>query len=261
MNKGVSKTDWLGLTQDIERLLRLRTSPIAYKRLRKVAELDKIPEVTRLDRRATFCQVPAMVRTMGLTLGATSDNFGERCARINGMAPTNKKQVDWEANSFANTWFDTVEEARKQMAAYPLIPPAEATVLAPLASKKFDPDVILIYGNPAQMMLLMNGLQFKDYERFQFSFIGEGSCADGLAQCYLTGKPALAIPCMGERAFGNVSEDELVMALPPGMMAKAVAGLQALKARGIGYPITYLGPLCDPSPVLVQIYPEWWNRR
>jgi hypothetical protein len=45
------------------------------------------------------------------------------------------------------------------------------------------------------------------------------------------------------------------------MMAKAVEGLQALKARGIGYPIMYLGPMCDPSPVLTFIYPEWWNPR
>jgi uncharacterized protein (DUF169 family) len=261
MNKEVSKTDWAGLTQDIERLLRLRTSLIAYKRLEKAEGMDKIPEVMRLDRRATFCQVPAMVRSMGLTVGATRDNFGERCARINGLTPTTERQVAWETNSFATTWFASVEEARKQMAAYPLVPFAEAAVLAPLALGKFDPDVILIYGNPAQMMLLMNGLQFKDYQRFQFFFIGEGSCADGLAQCYTTGKPSLAIPCMGERAFGNVSEDELVMALPPRMMAKTVEGLQALKARGIGYPIAYLGPLCDPSPVLVQIYPEWWNRR
>jgi len=259
--KEAPKIDWAGLTQGMERLLRLKTSPVAYKRLEKVEELDKIPEVVRLDRRASFCQVPALVRSIGLTVGATRDNFGERCARINGLAPTTEKQVAWEATAFATTWFATAEEARKQMAEYPLVPPGEAVVVAPLAAGKFDPDVILIYANPAQMMLLMNGLQFKDYERFQFFFIGEGSCADGLAQCYTTGKPALAIPCMGERAFGAVSEDELVMALPPGMMAKSVEGLQALKERGIGYPIMYLGPLCDPSPVLTQIYPEWWDRR
>jgi uncharacterized protein (DUF169 family) len=253
--------DWAGLTQEMERLLRLKAGPVAYKRLEKVTELGKIPEVVRLDRRASFCQVPAMVRTIGMTIAATRDNFGGRCARIHGLALSTQKQVAWEANSFANTWFANVEEARKQMAEYPLVPPREAVVLAPLAAGKFDPDVILIYGNPAQMMLLMNGLQFKDYERFQFFFIGEGSCADGLAQCYTTGKPALAIPCMGERAFGAVTEDELVMALPPAMMAKAVEGLQALKGRGIGYPIPYLGPLCDPSPVLTQIYPEWWERR
>ena len=261
VKKEASVIDWAGLSQEMERLLRLKASPVAYKKLGKVAELDKIPEVMRLDRRASFCQVPALVRTMGLTVAATRDNFGERCARINGLAPTTEKQVAWEANAFATTWFANLEEARKQMAAYPLVPPGEAIVLAPLASGKFYPDVILIYANPAQMMLLMNGLQFKDYERFQFFFIGEGSCADGLAQCYTTGKPALAIPCLGERAFGAVTEDEMVMALPPGMMAKAVEGLKALKSRGIGYPIMYLGPLCDPSPVLMQIYPEWWDRR
>src|SRR3972149_8535958 len=244
----------------MECLLRLKTSPVAYKRLEKVEELEKIPGVMRLNRKASFCQAPALARMGGMTVALTRDNLGERCARICGLAATTEKEVSWEANAFAHGWFANVEEARKQMAEYPLVPPGEAIVLAPLASGKFYPDVILIYGNPAQMMLLMNGLQFTDYERFQFFFIGEGSCADGLAQCYTTGKPALAIPCMGERAFGAVTEDELVMALPPGMMTKAVEGLKALKSRGIGYPIMYLGPLCDPSPVLTQVYHDWWGR-
>jgi len=259
--KDSPKTDWAGLSREMESLLRLKAGPIAYKRLEKLAELDKIPEVMRLDRHASFCQVPAMVRTMGVTVGATRENFGDRCARINGLAPTTEKEVAWEVDGFATTWFADAEEAKKQMAAYPLVPPGEAVVLAPLAAGRFDPDVILVYGNPAQMMLLMNGLQFKDYERFQFFFIGEGSCADSLAQCYTTGKPALTIPCMGERAFGAVTDDEMVMALPPAMMAKAVEGLRSLKARGIGYPIIYLGALCDPSPVLMRLYPQWWERR
>jgi uncharacterized protein (DUF169 family) len=251
--------DWAGLTQKMECLLRLKTSPVAYKRLEKLEELEKIPEVMRLNRKASFCQAPALARMGGMTVGLTRDNLGERCARISGLAATTEKEVSWEAKAFATTWFSTVEEAKKQMAIYPLVPPGEALVLAPLGSGKFDPDVILIYGNPAQMMLLMNALQFKDYERFQFFFIGEGACADGLAQSYTTGKPALAIPCMGERAFGTVTEDELVLALPPGMMEKAVEGLQALRDRHIGYPIMYLGPLCDPSVVLTQIYPEWYS--
>jgi uncharacterized protein (DUF169 family) len=257
--KEASVSDWAKLAPELECLLRLKTSPVAYKRLEKMEELDKIPGVMRLNRKTSYCQAPALARMVGMTVGMTRDNLGERCARICGLAATTEKQVSWEANAFANTWFATAEEARKQMAAYPLVPPGEAIVLAPLASVKFDPDVILIYGNPAQMMLLMNGLQFKDYERFQFFFIGEGACADGLAQCYTTGKPALAIPCMGERAFGTVTEDEMIMALPPGMMTKAVEGLQSLKGRGIGYPIMYLGPLCDPSVVLTQIYPDWYS--
>ena len=256
MEKDETKmTDWAELTREMERLLHLRTYPVAYKRLEKVEELEKIPKVRRFDRNFTFCQIPTLVRRGGWTIGVTRDNLGERCARINGLAATTEEEVSREATGFATTWFSTVEEARKQMAVYPLVPPGEALVLAPLASGKFDPDVILIYGNPAQLMLLMNGLQFKDYERFQFFFIGEGACADGLAQCYTSGKPALAIPCLGERRFGGVTEDELVLALPPGMMGKAVEGLQALWGRGLRYPIMYLGPECDPSAALARAYP------
>jgi uncharacterized protein (DUF169 family) len=257
--KEKSANDWAVLTGELEFLLRLKSSPVAYKKLDKINELAGIPDVMRLDHRATFCQVPSMVRTAGMTVGATRDNFGERCARINGLAETTEQQISKEANSFATTWFASAAEARKQLSKYPLIPPGAAVVLAPLAQNKFDPDVILIYGNPAQMMLLMNGLQFQDYEQFQFFFSGEGSCADGLARCYTTGKLSLAIPCLGERAFGAVADDELVMAMPPGMMSKAVAGLKSLRERRIGYPVLHLGTVSDPSGFLTQIYPDWFN--
>ena len=255
-NEEARMTDWAELSREMERLLHLGTYPVAYKRLEKIDELEKIPRVRRFDRIFTFCQLPTLVRRGGWTIGVTKDNLGERCARINGLATTTEKEISQEAADFATTWFSTVEEARKQMVVYPLVPPGEAVVLAPLASGKFDPDVILIYGNPAQLMLLMNGLQFKDYERFQFSFIGEGACADGLAQCYTSGKPALAIPCYGERRFGCVTDDELVLALPPGMAGKAVEGLQALWDRGLRYPIMYFGPECDPSAALARVYPR-----
>ena len=38
-------TDWAELTREMERLLRLRTYPVAYKRLEKTDELEKIPRV------------------------------------------------------------------------------------------------------------------------------------------------------------------------------------------------------------------------
>ena len=249
-------TDWMGLAGEIERLLRLQTYPVAYKRLDDIKELDKIPNVRRLDRTATFCQLPTLVRRSGWTIGVTRDNLIERCARINGLAETTKEEIEREVSNFATSWFVDKKEARKQMAEYPLVPAGEAVVMAPLASGKFDPDAVLIYGNPAQMMLLMNGLQYKDYERFNFFFIGEGACADGLAQCYTTGKPALAIPCFGERRFGGVTDDEMVIALPPGMIEKAVEGLQALWKRGLRYPIMYFGPECDPSSALAKAYPQ-----
>ncbi|MDO8490778.1 MAG: DUF169 domain-containing protein [Dehalococcoidia bacterium] len=255
-------TDWKELAGQLESRLRLRTFPVAYRRLEKAADLDGIPKVRRLDRFFTFCQLPALVRTRGWTVGATvTDDMNARCARIHGLAAATEETIAEEAASLSTTWFSTPEEARKQLSIYPRITPGEAIVLAPLASSKFDPDVVLLYGNPAQVMFVLNALQWKDYERFRFFFIGEGACADSLAQCYVSGKPSVAIPCFGERRFGEVRDEELVLALPPGMVEKAVLGLQKLSGVGLRFPIPCYSAECDPSPALARAYPDAAKRR
>jgi len=242
-------SDWTELSNELERSLRLRTRPVAYRRLEKLTELDNIPDLVRINRGFTFCQLPTMARRgQGMTIGVTKDDpINPRCARIFGLAATTEEQLANEIPYFTSTYFTIEEEARRQMASYPLIPPGEAIVVAPLPASKFDPDVVLVYGTPAQLMVLMCALQVKDFERFPFFFIGEGSCSDSLAQCYLTGKPALSIPCYGERAFGSVEDDELVLAIPPTMMEKAIEGLHTLESRQRGYPIPILGPWATPT--------------
>jgi uncharacterized protein (DUF169 family) len=144
----------------------------------------------------------------------------------------------------------------KQQHETPRVPVGEAIVVAPLGKEKFEPEVVSIYGNPAQVMMILCGLQKERYERFQFFFIGEGACADSMAQCYVSGKPALAVPCYGERAMGQVADDEIVIALPPGDLERAVSGMKKLAKIGFKYPIPFIGGLADPAPILAQFYPE-----
>ena len=256
--------EWKELAQEMNRLLRLKTHPIACKRLKKAEELNKIPGVQRPSPGFTFCQLPLLVRTQGMTIGMTRDDFeptakgtslGWRCFRIQGLVPTTDEQVALEAESLTTLWFDNIEESKKQMDSYPVPPHIEALVLAPLDSVTFDPDFILTYANTAQLTLLMNGLQHKNFERFQFFFTGEGSCADGLPQCAVTGKPALSIPCVGERIFGFVSDDEMALAVPAEMMENGVEGMKALEARGVTYPMMPLGPMVNAATMLAQVYP------
>jgi dephospho-CoA kinase len=112
----------------------------------------------------------------------------------------------------------------------------------------------MIYANPAQMMLLINSLQFEDYEVMQFYCVGETSCSDAIARCYLNRKPALSIPCYGERRYGHAQDDELVMAIPVEMMDKALNGMEALYRRGIRYPISYAGAETDVNHAFPAVY-------
>jgi len=130
----------------------------------------------------------------------------------------------------------------------------EAVALAPLVYKPFEPDMVLIYANPAQMMLLINSLQFEDYEVMQFFCVGESSCSDAIARCYLTGKPALTIPCYGERRYGHAQDEDLVMALPPAMVEKALRGMETLYRRGIRYPISFAGAERDLTTSFPMAY-------
>jgi uncharacterized protein (DUF169 family) len=253
--------DWSELGAELENTLRLKTKIIAYRRLEKAEELDTIKNVIRLDRFFTFCQVPFMVRVNGITVGITKENkILDRCSRIFGLRQATEKSMNAEAAMLSTTWFHSPEEALQQQNDYYRVPVGGAIVLAPLTKQKFEPEVLLMYGNPAQIMMVLCGLQKVKYEHFSFSFIGEGACSDSLAQCYITGKPAVSIPCYGERSMGGVSDDEIVVALPPGELERAISGLKELAKIGRKYPIDSTGPLLDPTPLLSGIYSETAKR-
>ncbi len=248
--------NWAEKSGELKTLLRLKSEPIAFRRLEKIEDLDQIANVIRVKRGFTFCQVPFIARVLGQTVGIIKeDPIGERCTRIHGLRPATEKSMQAEAAMLSTTWFGSPEEALKQQRETPRVPVGEAIVVAPLSKEKFEPEVILIYANPAQVMMVLCGLQKEKYERFQFFFVGEGACADSLAQCYTSGKPSLAIPCYGERAMGQVADDEIVMALPPGEIERAVSGIKKLAKIGFKYPISFIGGLADPAPVLAQFYP------
>ncbi len=248
---------WAETNDNLKAFLKLKSEPVAFRRLEKAEELEAIKNVVRLTRGFSYCQVPFLVRVLGQTVGITkADPIGDRCTRLHGLRPATEKSMQAEAAMLATTWFASPEEALQQQRETPRVPMAEAIVAAPLGKEKYEPDVISIYANPAQVMMMLCGLQKERYERFPFFFIGEGACADSLAQCYATGRPAVAIPCYGERAMGQVADDEMVIALPPAEMPRLLAGLAKLAKIGFRYPIGFIGAMADPAPVLAQFYPN-----
>ncbi len=247
--------DWTQLTKRLEALLRLRTFPVAFKLLEDATELDSNKWVRRLPHKVTTCQLITIVRTYDWTVGAVAGDFvSPRCTSILGFEELPDVIRDGTMRSMV--WCATVEDARKCEESIPMIPTGKynAVILAPMVYNPFEPDMILVYGNPAQMILLINAIQFRDYERMQFYSVGESACADVIAQCYLTGKPALSIPCYGERRYGHAQDDEMVMGIPNNYYEKIVDGLQELYNRGIRYPISQFGAQVDPSPGLFAAY-------
>jgi len=247
--------DWEKLIRRMELLMRLKSFPVAFKLFEDKEALSEIPFLRRLNHKSTLCQLISLVRSFDWTVGAEADDFlGNNCASIIGLSDIPEFMKNGTFRSIV--WTQSRADGKKYENSIPRLPTGkyEALAMAPLVYNPFDPDIVLIYANPAQMMLLINSLQFEDYEVMEFYCVGETSCADAIARCYLTGKPSLTIPCYGERRYGHAQDDELVMGIPAEMMDKALRGMEALYRRGIRYPISYAGAEGDVTNAFPETY-------
>ncbi len=233
-------------------LLRLRTLPVAMKLLEAQAGLDLIPKLRRpaTGVRFTMCQLMTQCRIGGISLGITAENLLEYggCSAVPGLR--SPQEEDLSGRRMAGVWFETCEAAAAHQAQMPRVPAGRfgAVVLSPLRSARVaDPDIVLFYATPAQSILFVNGLQRARYQRYDFTITGESACADSWGRALVTRQTSISIPCYAERRYGGVADDELLIALPPEELERGVAGLEALAAVGLRYPILPYGVSQDPA--------------
>lgn len=246
------------LVDDLNQLLRLKTTPIGMKLYTDVKEMEKIHKLRRPGSIHTTDQIVAQAARLGWTVGITYDDLvGPQCGAVIGLYPQDEEWKSGEAMS--GVWFETIEDSKAHQEAMDVVPYGKYTAMAvsPLASARIeDPDICLVYATPGQMILLINGLQWSNYKKFSWGVVGESSCADSWGRALKTGEPSLSIPCFAERRYGGVLDDELLMALSPGDLQQAVEGMKKLARNGLRYPIPQYGIQQDARAGLAVSYSE-----
>lgn len=234
---------WPEIVDSLNRLLRLRTTPIGMKMFGTVAEMEAIEKIRRPDSVHTTDQIVGQASRNGWTVGITAEDLvGAQCQTVIGLHPRSEEWLS--GKHMAGVWFENVAESSVHQEAMDVVPYGkyEAMAVSPLASGRLNPpDICLIYATPAQMILFINGLQWTGYKKLEWGCVGESACADSWGRALATGEPSLSIPCFAERRYGGVMEDELLMAIPPSFLPKIIAGMQALSRNGLRYPIPQYG--------------------
>jgi uncharacterized protein (DUF169 family) len=248
--------DWQQIVDELNSLLRLKTTPIGMKLFPTVEEMESIPRIRRPQAIHTTDQVVAQAARLGWTVGITAEDLvGAQCGAVIGLHPRDEQWLS--GKGMAGVWFDTIEDSAAHQAAMDVVPFGQYRALAvsPLTSGRLDPpDICLVYATPGQMIILINGLQWSGYKKFEWSVVGESACADSWGRALATGEPSLAIPCFAERRYGGVLDDELLMALPPKYLPRAIAGMKRLSGNGLRYPIPQYGIQSDARAGLAVSY-------
>ncbi len=237
---------WKELDDTLNKYLRLSTFPIAVKLLIDDTDLNKINHLKRLNKKIALCQIFSYSRYYGWTVGLTKE---DNVCPLAEIAMGFEQPYKWflEGEFFLQRYNKTPEGAKKTSESIPIIPFGKfsAIVSGALYRIDYDPDFILIYGNSAQIMRIIQGALWREGGRMTISTFGDAVCADTISKAFLIGKTQVAIPCLGDRRFGLAKDTDLVASIPLGEIESIKEGLEGTHKAGSRIPIPF--EVCTPE--------------
>ena len=121
--------DWGAVVADLNRLLRLKTTPIGMKLFESVADMEAVPRIRRPQQVHTADQIVSMASRLNWTVGITNDDLvGSQCGAVLGLRP---QDDEWRSGAhMAGVWFETVDDSAAHQAAMPVVPAGRFTAMA-----------------------------------------------------------------------------------------------------------------------------------
>jgi uncharacterized protein (DUF169 family) len=256
--------DFKSASARLKEALRLRTEPLGVAFLKDVAALPKSRRPSQVfKKKVTICQGITMARVYGWSVGLAREDLACVPGMLAfGFTPAADPILEL-AQLFCEVGFNSeMGPALKEVEALPRFGSQEisAIYLSPLESLALDPDVVALWGNPAQMMRLIQAANFSLGERVTGDFSGKVECASYLIAPYRTNKVTVTIPGMGDRIFSMTQDDEMVASFPASLLDAVLNGLQeAGRKIGARYPITVYQNFTPAFPPMYEERAKKWG--
>jgi uncharacterized protein (DUF169 family) len=228
------------LDEAIGRYVRPDTFPVA---IRMLAPGEPIPEGLRSPNESSgerwiVCQSIGIARRYGWGVAVGRDDV---ICPLASVAFGFRRPVDEYLKGYAAIgMYCETETAAADMEAEAWKFPYgrwERLAVVPVARATFEPHVIAVYGNSAQVMRLVNAALFRSGARIHSTSAGRLDCAEIVIQTMTTDQPKVVLPCNGDRVFGMAQDTEMAFAFPWRLASEIVGGLEGTHRGGVRYPI------------------------
>jgi uncharacterized protein (DUF169 family) len=208
---------------ELENRLKLRTFPIGVKMLENEADIPEHAFRPKRDKgiHLAQCQAFAMSRRDGVTVAMLKeDNWCFAPLIAYGLED---KPDDPEIQKFLG--FPRFERDRYI-----------GILTAPLKKASFEPDLVLVYSDPAQLRTMLMPLHFfKEEEPVVNSHYFPPSCAYTIVPVITKNQFFVAPPDIGEDMRTIGSKDEMIISIPRDKLEEVVKGLQTPLFEGADF--------------------------
>ncbi len=232
---------WIQLGEKLRYLVNPATFPVAVKLLEREDEIPKRAKrpLRDLGVKMAPCQGSSMARRYGWTLAFTDEDQG--CAIAAHTYGWERASSDGAIHFLTRMNYAANEEAAAEvLAGFRTLEMGNGPIVvySPLERTKIEPDVILIYVNPAQLMRLIHGATCHTGRPIESNFSGRAaSCTEGVIGAYLDNELKVVVPGNGDRVWAACQDHEMIMAVPGAKLPELVDGLEKTHKTGIRYPI------------------------
>ena len=228
--------------EELERRLRLATSPMAIKLLQKgekITEGAKRP-LPDFGHHLSACQGFSMSRRQGITVAMLKEDMW--CPEpVISLGFSEPPQYFLDGHNRFPGSVATLEAGSAWAREFPRLKAGDyvGIVSAPLTSAAFEPDVVVIYGNPAQVTQLVLAAEFKDGRDLTCTISGRAACVYAVVPVLQSGKFQVTLPCPGDRQKAAAQDDEIIFSAPKDRMAELMEGLRARDEHMRGQPTPF----------------------
>jgi uncharacterized protein (DUF169 family) len=149
---------------------------------------------------------------------------------------------------YERLFVEDLNQAREHLAKrFPRLQCGEYAGLAigPLRTVNFDPDLILIYSNTAQLRSILLAVKYKTGTLLGSEFDPIDSCVFSVVPPILDGQYRITLPDPGEYERAMAEEGEIIFSVPAGKLEELMAGLRHLEEVHLGY--THFAPIVQPD--------------
>jgi len=250
--------------KELERRLRLQTYPLAVKLLKSEADIPKgpvnkhirgkilralgtfkdsdIPEgvlrpLKDLGYHVALCQGFALSRKEGITVAMFKEDMWcfEPIVGYGWMEPP-EYFLDGH-NRFPQDVKD-LEAGKNYASDFPRLEVGiyKGVVSAPLMTSNFEPDLVMLYCDSAQLSLMLLGREFKDGHDLLCHLSSHAACVYSVVPVIKSREFQVAIPCRGDHYFALASDTELIVSFPIEKFEELMGGLRHLEKNNFSLP-------------------------
>jgi uncharacterized protein (DUF169 family) len=220
--------DMMEVDQTLNRYVRMQTYPVAVKLCQGKQEIParvKFP-FKDMKLKIPLCQGMAMARRYGWVIAVGNEDqvcpFG---ALTMGFVPAKTGYLD-------GSFVDSLRPGEKEIAAKTAKALSRLAygefkyvAFAPLHRTSFEPDLIVVYGNAAQVSRLIQASLRKRGGVLTSSSIGGIACSAVIARTVLEDECQYVVSGAGDRFFALTQDDELVFTIPRSKIETTLEGL------------------------------------